>query len=76
MNRREVLSICCKARTRAEIKAAWDARARYLAARPDDYGVVEVGETLCMSEEALDLLGRDHEEAPFPVVQEEEPMPV
>jgi hypothetical protein len=72
MTRRQLFSICSSARTHAEIRAAWEARASYLGDHPDDDEAIQIGASLSRYEEALDLLGRDYGPAPLSAVEVDE----
>jgi hypothetical protein len=53
MTREQVLDLCYQARTLEEIEIAKRARGEWLTAHPDDATVLDVGEMLCMLEDAI-----------------------
>ena len=52
--RQRLLDQIMSATTGEEIDAAWQAQRSWLAANPDDIGVLEAGEDLAYAEEALE----------------------
>ena len=56
MTREQVLDLCYSARTLEEIEAAKRARGEWLTAHPDDAAVLDVGEMLCMLEDAIRVI--------------------
>lgn len=55
MTKIEVLNVCSRARTRAEVDAAWKVRDAFLARCPDDRDVIDAGGCLLRLQEALEL---------------------
>jgi hypothetical protein len=65
MIRREILDLCSRANTIAEVRAAQEARSRWLADHPEDIAVRDMGEMLAMLEEGFTLKEREAEERPL-----------
>lgn len=61
MTRQEILNLCCKAHTIAEIRSAQEARSCWLADHPEDTAVRDMGELLAMLEEGFILESRASE---------------
>jgi hypothetical protein len=53
MTREEVRQLMSSAKTLSQCSEAWEARAAYLREHPDDEAIIEEGEALYMTEQAL-----------------------
>ena len=53
LTRKEVSDLMFRADTLEQCAEAWKARSEYLRAHPDDTGILEEGESLWMTEQAL-----------------------